>query len=81
MMHSTVVIFEVFTCYTVYLCDYYIPALINASYTYTHTLILIHHIYTTLGSGQDHPDDRPAGLPHGAQGQQRAVHGMIVAYI
>ena len=73
MMHSTVVIFEVFTCYTVYLCDYYIPALINASYTYIHP-----YIYTTLGSGQDDPDDRPLGLPHGAQGQQGTIHGIVV---
>ena len=52
----------------------YTPILIP-SYSYTP---YIH--YTILGSGQDHPDDRSAGLPDGAQGKQGALHGIVVLY-
>ena len=56
------------SCHTVF--DFYIPLY---SYTYIHYIC-----YTMLGPGQDDPDDRPAGLPHGAQGEQGAIHGNVV---
>ena len=43
-------------------------------------IIFAHHMhvcYMDVGTRQDHPDDRPVGLPHGAQGQPRAIHGKL----